>query len=231
MEPADAEAHYSEQLVRLPNLGLFLTSNRNATPAGDFGLPGGRVLYGCLQSLFKYIPKYDHLLPAIAAEVPEALFVFLEGKPSYMTAVTRERLERAFAVAGLDASRHVVFLPRVSKTQYLALQRRMDVLVDSIGWSGGNTSISALEAGVPIVSLPGAFMRGRHTSAMLRMIGCEDLIAVSEEDFVARLVALGRHRDLRRETCQRIVERSPRLHEDRSVIDAVDRYLKAQLRH
>ncbi len=59
MEPGDAQDHYTEKLVRMPNLALYLdeTEEAPASPAAQsFGLPEGRVLYGCLQSLFKYLP-------------------------------------------------------------------------------------------------------------------------------------------------------------------------------
>jgi predicted O-linked N-acetylglucosamine transferase (SPINDLY family) len=185
------------------------------------------VLYGCLQSLFKYVPKYDFLLAEIAAAVPAALFVFLEGKPAYLTDITRTRLERAFAEIGLEASRHLLFLPRTDRAGYLNLQRQMDILVDSVGWSGGNTSISGIEAGVPIVTLPGEFMRGRHTSAMLHLIGVHDLIAASHEDFVAKLVELGRDAEVRRHAAERISAGSPLLYRDRAVIDRLDSFFKS----
>jgi predicted O-linked N-acetylglucosamine transferase (SPINDLY family) len=43
----------------------------------------------------------------------------------------------------------------------------MDVILDSIGWSGGNTSLQAIELGKPVVTLPGAFMRARFSSTSL----------------------------------------------------------------
>ncbi|MFO0466890.1 MAG: tetratricopeptide repeat protein, partial [bacterium] len=114
MEPDDAAAHYSETLIRLPNLALYLEPGSTAPPTKDFPLPEGRVLYGCLQSLFKYLPRYDDILPRIASQVPKALFVFIEGMSPHMTGITRARLDAAFVNAGLSAAQHVVFLPRVN---------------------------------------------------------------------------------------------------------------------
>lgn len=229
MEPVDADEHYTETLVRLPNLGLYLVPQAERPALRRTDLPEGRVLYGCLQSLFKYVPRYDYLLAEIALALPAALFVFLEGKPAYLTDITRTRLERAFAEIGLDASRHLLFLPRTDRAGYLNLQSQMDILVDSVGWSGGNTSISAIEAGVPIVTLPGEFMRGRHTSAMLRLIGVHDLIAASHEDFVAKLVELGRDAEMRLHTAKRIGAGSPLLYRDRAVIDKLDSFFKSRV--
>ena len=52
-----------------------------------------------------------------------------------------------------------------------------DVLVDTLRWSGGNTSLDALAAALPIVTLPGRYLRGRQSAAMLRIIGLPQLIA------------------------------------------------------
>ena len=55
MEPADAQSHYSEKLIRLPNLALFLPKPiLQEVECIDFGLPDTGIFYGCLQSNFKY---------------------------------------------------------------------------------------------------------------------------------------------------------------------------------
>ncbi len=149
MEPEGAQAHYSERLLRLPNLALYLDPCQQGLAEPAPRLREDRILYGCLQSLFKYLPRYDDLFPRIALEVPKALFVFLEGKPSYMTAVLRERLQGAFRRFGLDADRFVLFLPRRSSEDFNRLMRSMDVVVDSLGWSGGNTSLAAVRDALP----------------------------------------------------------------------------------
>ena len=235
MEPAEGQAHYSETLVRMPNLALYLDEEDFAEARGaaaaspaDFGLPQGRVLYGCLQSLFKYLPRHDEILPRIAREVPAALFVFLEGSPAYMTGVLRERLERAFAAHGLDAARHVTFLPRQKQGDFDRLLRTMDLCIDSVGWSGGNTSLRNIAFGVPLATLDGEFMRGRHTSAMFRMIGMEELIATSEDAYVELLVRLGKEEALRHQVREEFHAKHHQLYRDESFIAAFDVFLKAK---
>ncbi|MFO0199807.1 MAG: tetratricopeptide repeat protein, partial [Alphaproteobacteria bacterium] len=226
MEPEDGALHYSEKLIRLPNLALYVEPGAGAPPPKDFGLPEGRVLYGCLQSLFKYLPRYDDILPRIAAEVPNALFVFIEGMSPHMTDITRARLNAAFAKAGLSAAEHVVFLPRMSGGEFDALTRRMDVLVDSLGWSGGNTTLGAIEAGVPLVTCPGAFMRGRHSYAMFRMMDMPSAIARDQDDMVRKLIALGQEPDRRHAMREELGQRKEALYADKSLIAAFDRFLK-----
>jgi len=64
------------------------------------------------------------------------------------------------------------------------------VVLDTLHWSGGNTSLDALAVGAPIVSLPGEFMRGRQTQAMLNAVGVPELVVECEAALVERAVAL-----------------------------------------
>ncbi len=229
MEPENAQDHYTEKLVRLPNLALYLEEADIApksASASDFGLPEGRVHYGCLQSLFKYLPRHDHVLPRIAREVPEALFVFIEGSHPHMTALMQSRLEKAFAAEGLDSCKHVVFLPRQTTEGFDRLMQSMDVCIDSIGWSGGNTSLGCIAAGVPLATLPGEFMRGRHTTAMFRLIGAEELIATSAEAYTGLLVKLGLDVSYRRHCRDMFLANRGRLCRDDTFIAALDGFLK-----
>ena len=228
MEPDDADAHYSEKLIRLPNLALYLEPGSTTLPAKDFPLPDGRVLYGCLQSLFKYLPRYDDVLQRIAAEVPKALFVFIEGMSPHMTDITRARLDAAFAKAGLSAAEHVLFLPRMSGAEFDALTRHMDVLVDSLGWSGGNTTLGAIEAGIPLITFPGAFMRGRHSYAMFRMMDMPSAIAQDTDDMVRKLITLGQEPDRRQAMRAELGQRKEALYADKSLIAALDGFLKGE---
>ena len=228
MEPEDAQSHYSEQLIRLPNLGLYLTTPQPIQIAHrNFPLPEGVIRFGCLQSLFKYLPRYDRIFPLIAKQVPNALFVFLEGIPHYSTKILKQRLRDVFQSHGLDYERHVQFLPRVSEPEYLGLLAQMDVILDSIGWTGGNTSLQALELGKPIVTLPGKFMRGRHTYAMFRMMNLDQYVATSIENFVDKAVEFGANHEARRQFEADVMSRKHLLYADRTFIAGFDHFLKS----
>lgn len=80
MEPPNAQSHYSEQLICLPKLSISFAKPllKNPKNRANFQLDETRVIYLCCQSLFKYLPQYDYLFPAIAQRVPQAQFVFIQ---------------------------------------------------------------------------------------------------------------------------------------------------------
>ncbi len=233
MEPPDAEAHYTERLVRLPNLSIYYEPPDDTVPRGsalltrvEMGLRPDTVAYWSSQTLAKYLPRYDELFPRIAREVGDCQFVFLEfPKGRHVTELFRQRLERAFARYGLDAARHCVVLPRLSEPKFRAALGCCDVILDSVGWSGCNSTLESLGHHLPIVTLPTELMRGRHTMAILRRMEVTDTIARTADDYVAIAVRLARDRVWREAISARIAANKQRVYRDRSCIAALEDFL------
>ena len=64
METAESDSHYSEQLIRLPKIGVNIEPppvSAEVLERSDFGIPEGRIIYGAVQTLFKYLPQFDFL--------------------------------------------------------------------------------------------------------------------------------------------------------------------------
>lgn len=196
MEPQDADAHYTEQLVRLPNLGVAYLPPP-VEPAQlrreEIGLRAGATVFFCCQHLPKYLPQFDGVFAAIARQVEDAQFVFIGSlRGAEITGRFERRLGRAFAAAGLDASRHAVLLAPMTTADFTGVARLCDVFLDSIGWSGYNSALECLAGDLPIVTWPGPLMRGRHSYAILRMLGVTETIAASPDQYVDIAVRLAR---------------------------------------
>jgi len=193
MEPPDGDAHYTERLVRLPSLSIHYTppvDEGRVTQRSALGLRDDAVVYLCCQSLSKYLPRDDAVWPRIAARVPAAQFLFLSAMGSDGDAVFRARLERAFAATGLDWQRHCVLTPLVPHTEFPALLRAADVFLDSIGWSGCNSTLEAVACDLPVVTTPTTMMRGRHSAAILACMGLAHRVATDVDGYVDHAVRL-----------------------------------------
>jgi len=228
MEPDQADAHYSERLIRLPNLSVCYRPlppepARRPLTRQDLGLSEQDVVYICCQSLFKYLPSHDSLFVRIAAEVKRACFVFIEGMDDTSTARFRQRLETAFP--GDAAARPYRLVPRIEHADFPAFLALGDVYLDSVGWSGGNTTLEAVAAGLPIVTLPTEMMRGRHSAAILTQAGLGDQIATDIESYVALAVGLGQSAEARAQFRQRLAEGRARLYDDTAPVRALERFL------
>ena len=229
MEPADGDRFYTERLVRLPGLSF----RRSVPPVrpdpvsrAEIGVEEDAVVYWCCQSLYKYLPGDDALLPRIAAAVPAARFVFV-GYPmgDAVGGVVRRRLGAAFAAAGLDADRHCRFLGNIPSARFAGVARLADGFLDSVGWSGCNSTLESLDADLPVVTWPGAAMRARHSFAILRLMGIEDTVAHSAAEYVALAVRLGRDAAWRQSLRDRIAAAKGILATDRSWLPTLETFL------
>jgi protein O-GlcNAc transferase len=234
MEPADAADHYSERLVRLPNLSIYYQP-AEVTPVGidraELGLRSSAVVYWCCQSLPKYLPQFDEVFARIAAEVPDCQFTFIEfGGGRGVTEMFRGRLERAFKAVGLRAADHCVFLPRLAPNRFVAAIGQCDVVLDSIGWSGCNSILESLVHNVPIVTLAGEMMRGRHAAAILDMMDVQETTARTIDEYVAIAGFLGRNVARRNELSTEIANKKHRVYRDRTCITALEAFLDSAVR-
>jgi len=234
MEPPGAEAHYSEKLVRLANLSVYYEPVAGAmepVTRDELGLRASATVFWSAQSLYKYLPQYDAVFARIARAVPDSQFVFLRhfGGPT-ITGTVRERIERAFAAQGLSAEDHCIFLDRLSQSKFIAAAGLADVFLDSIGWSACNSALESLAHDLPIVTLEGPMMRGRHSAAILEMLGVTETIAQTLDDYVAIAVRLAQDPQARRQIVDRMAAQKHQLYYDRAPVTALEDFLETAVR-
>jgi predicted O-linked N-acetylglucosamine transferase (SPINDLY family) len=224
LEGEGSESQYSEPLVRLPGLGIRM--RRRALP-GDAAwlrdLSGDRPVLLCLQNLIKLQPAFDAVLARCVRETG-AMLVFFELSAGQSQQFC-QRLERAFATAGVDFSANVRVVRALPYPDFLAGIAAATLVLDSPGFSGGATSLDAISMGTPIVTFAGASARARQTSAMLKLAGASELIARDFDDYVRIVVELAgdeaRRADLRRRLCAN----ADALFENREGVRGLERFL------
>ncbi len=223
MEPPDAGAHYTERLIALPGIGVHYAlpaTPRGATRA-ELGLPEGARIYVCAQSLFKIHPEMDGVLADVLAADPQGVLVLFQAPARAVTAQLAARIQRALAGRGIAPRGQVKFLPRLPGPRFRAALSIADVVLDTVFWSGGNTSLDAFAAGAPVVTIPGRFMRGRQTGAMLEMLGLDELVARDAGEYVRIALDLARDRDRNAAVRKAIVERRDTLFDRREPVAAL----------
>ena len=105
---------------------------------------------------------------------------------------------------GLSLDDYFVFYPQTSYQNYLDLITKSDIILDSLDWSGFNTSLDALSLDKPIVTLPSKFMRGRHTYGILKCIKIDELICNSKKEYIDLAVKLSKNFDFRNKIVKKI---------------------------
>jgi predicted O-linked N-acetylglucosamine transferase (SPINDLY family) len=228
LEPGGAQANYTERLIVLPRLGCFVERARagaRVPDVGAWGIDEGVPLLICPGAPFKYAPQHDWIFPEIARRLARCRFVFFTHRLAALSAKLSRRLQGEFARNGLDIDGFVSFVPWQDKAGFYGLMERADVFLDTIGFSGFNTALQAVECGLPIVTREGRFMRGRLASGILKRMGLTELVASSEQDYVALAVKLARDAGYGGHVRNRIAESSHALFGDLAPIRALETFL------
>ena len=152
--------------------------------------------------------------------------MFVQDVEPTISALVQRRLEAAFASAGLDPPDHVVFVPYQSRAGFFGLMQVADLCLDTIGFSGFNTAMQAIECGLPIIGYEGRFMRGRFASGILRRIGFAELIATSDAQYVELVARVARDVAYLQRVRGRMAESAPSLFKDLSPLPAFESFLE-----
>jgi len=226
IEPADAQSHYSERLIsfdRLPTYYWRPRHDASALTRAELGFPEDARLYLCPQSLFKLHPDFDIALATLLRRDAKGRLLLLSGIHKHWDRMLGARIAKQFP----DIANRVVFVPRIPQAHFFRLLMMADVILDPPFFGGGNTSYEAFAMGLPIVTWPGEFMRGRVTEGCYRQMGFTDLIAGSLDSYIEIALRLGSDRDWREHVKAEIASRSAALYEDAGVVTELEDFFCA----
>jgi len=230
MEPAAAAEHYTERLVRLPNLSIYyepIAISPVRITRGELGMRPDAVVFWSGQSLYKYLPQYDFVFAKIAKLAGNCQFVFItHAKEAAVADLFRRRLDSIFSESGLTASDHCLFIESLSADRYVAAIGNCDIFLDSVGWSGCNSTLESLVHDLPVVTLRGALMRGRHSAAILNRIGVEETVADSIDEYVSIATKLATNSGERRRISLEINRNKHRVYRDRDCIARLEDFIE-----
>jgi protein O-GlcNAc transferase len=234
MEPANAARHYTEKLQLLPGLGTRYKAPEFPSPTTDAGrktrsdylLPVDKTLYLLPQSLFKIHPDNDEIITRLLARDPNGVLVMFAAIYPAWTNRFVARLQQSFVRAGLAHEGRVKVLPNMEHADYKRVNQLCDVMIDTLYWSGGNTSLDAIAMGLPVVTIPGEFMRGRQSMAMLELIGLDELVAQDIDAFLEIALRLGSDANYRQSIRAKILDHRNKLFDDAEPTRALADFLE-----
>ena len=232
LEPSNAADFYSEELIRLPNLGTYFESEsvRATSPNLEaLGIDSSLPILLCPGSPSKYNPLHDSVFVEIAKKLGQCQFIFFNFDGN-LTSILKERLQKAFANTQLDSNQFLRFIPFLKKEEFHGLMQKADLYLDTIGFSGFNTAMQAIACDLPIVTVEGTHMRGRLASAILNIIGLERLVCQTDIAYIELVVELIQNRDLLNSYREKIAQSKSILFNDLRPIRALEEFLIQQTR-
>lgn len=177
---------WKEKILYLPD-SLYLCNDIptmiEAQPTREqFGLPADAFVYCCLSAPWK-IGKDDFALWMEVLRTVPAAVLFLYADPYAAAAHFRA----AAVDADIDPER-LIFSGRLTHQQHLERFLVADLFLDTKNCNAHTTAIEALAAGLPLLTRPGANVQSRVAAGLLFAHGAEDMVADSDQDYVAKAI-------------------------------------------
>ncbi len=229
-ESETAQQNYSEKLVPLAGIGARyapLAPERVELDLRTIGLDPTRPIALCPATPYKFLPEYDWTFAELAREIDNCQLVFVtDNIAPRLSELLARRLQAEFAKESLDASRFVRFIPHQPRPQYFSLMRQSAIYLDTLGFSGFNTAMQALECGLPVITVEGRFMRNRFAAGLLREIELEALLADDAAQYVEIAADLLSNPHAMRSARRTVNENFPRLLNRDESIRSLEEFLE-----
>jgi predicted O-linked N-acetylglucosamine transferase (SPINDLY family) len=199
------------QIERPLQLETCVLPVRRVTPSADapsreaLGIDPEAIVFGVFVSLNKLSPRCLRAWREILERVPRSILAFSPRRER-----ERELYVRRLASFGIPAER-VAFIPStLDDARDRARYRLIDVVLDTMPYTGGDTTAAALDMHLPVVTRVGERAAERMTWSLLAHLGVTDTAAHTDAEYVDVAHRLGVDRSWRTSIAAEIAEKLPR---------------------
>lgn len=185
LDPAGAEAMYSERSIRLPDSFWCYDPLTDTPPVSALpALTNGYPTFGCLNNPCKLSDPTFGLWGGVMRELKDARLLLMAPEGA-----ARDSLIERLGQQGIDAER-VAFTAFRPRADYLRTYHEFDVGLDTFPYNGHTTSLDSCWMGVPVVTRVGETAVGRAGLSQSANLGLRELVADSDTQFVDIAVQL-----------------------------------------
>ncbi|CAH1387462.1 O-linked N-acetylglucosamine transferase, SPINDLY family protein [Candidatus Nitrotoga sp. M5] len=145
----------------------------------ELGIEENAVVFGVFANIMKFSPRCLQAWATIMTRVEHAVLAFSPLKENEKASYLRQ-----ITAVGIDPAR-VKFIPVAKNEQFnRARYALLDMALDTFPYSGGDTTLAALDMGVPVVTLCGQRHGERTSFSILMNLGVPETIAHSEAEYI-----------------------------------------------
>jgi len=187
--PSQAEQFYSEKVAYLPD--TYMVDDSKRIPSSrlfsrqEFGLPENSFVFCCFNNDYKFNAKVLDSWSRILLAVENSVLWISENNQLFKTNIVAE-----FEQRGVNPSR-VIFAQRVdSMADHLARYSLAGLFLDTYPYNAHTTTIDALKAGVPVLTLIGQSFPSRVAASLLNAIGMPELVTTTQKEYETLAIQL-----------------------------------------
>ena len=258
--------HYTEQVVLFNGQAISYPQSQefelmNTTiPAiieieNAFKEQGGKSnVYMCFQSVFKLHPIFDNIIIKILFLDPNAIIILQSPSNVNLKQKIKSRIRKAIQnfkcfngtmKCNLNLEtiwKRILFIERVPSDLVPQILHKAHVILQPFPFDGSRTAFIAIEAGIPVITFPMEYLRGRMTANFLSSLDIEDFdddpevstdiccIAKSPSDYIAKALRMGIDDIYREKISKAFVARRDRLYRQETHINIATEWKRFLLR-
>jgi len=163
------------------------------------GLPGGPAVnglpalsgrpftFGCLNNPSKITDEVIVLWARVLEGCNSARLMIGNATPALA-----ERVTSMLAKHDIGSDR-LLFRPKVSLTEYLALHGEVDLALDTFPYNGGTTTFHSLWMGVPVIALQGHTALSNVGFTVMSGVQLGEFCAATPDEYVERALYFSEH--------------------------------------
>lgn len=175
-------AQFLQKVYQLPNcVYCYKPIINHPAPSALPAASNGFITFGAFGNLAKVNHKTLDLWASVMQAVPESRLVVKAA--TIADSATRARLARELKIRGIDERRIQFSLPSELHV-FLQAFDQIDILLESIPFNGGMTTIDALWQGVPLLALVGNSHASRVGMSLMHAAGLDEWIADNTDHYV-----------------------------------------------
>jgi len=189
----DSERHnFAEKIAYLPSYQVNDSKRHIGArifERDELGLPPSGFVFSCFNANYKILPATFAIWMRILKRVDKSsLYIYAES------GVVERNLLKAARCFGVEPHR-IVFGKRLSREDYLARLRVMDLFLDTLPYNAGTTASDALWVGLPVLTCAGRSFASRVAASLLSSVELAELITFTVEEYEQLAVHLAENPD------------------------------------
>jgi predicted O-linked N-acetylglucosamine transferase (SPINDLY family) len=206
--PAESEAFYTEQLLRMPHSFVALSGFDRVTVEAinlrkAYRISAEQVIYLCVAPGRKFNLELVKAQIEILKAVPDSILIHKGmGDPDVFQAAYWQ----ACQTQGVSPHRVKLIERFSSEEEHRKIYAMADVLLDSYPYNGGTHTLEALWFNVPVVTYKGEQFLSRMGYSFLQGVSVEAGIAESWEEYTHWGIQFGKNQPLRYSIQQQLIQ-------------------------
>lgn len=180
--PPDQRQYYTEEVVYFP--GGVQVNHSNETfsekfkTRSDCGLPEDKFIFCSLNQAYKIEPIIFDVWMQLLKQVPDSV-LWLSNHDK----ITEENLKKEAIDRGIGEDQLIFTQKLDSRDEYFKRLSFADLALDTRIYNGGSTTMDALWAGVPVITLLGNNYASRMSASLISGVGMDELITNTIDEY------------------------------------------------